>query len=206
MTLPRLVGMVHLGPLPGAPRFGGSIQSVLDRAVVDASVLAETGFDAVIVENYGDEPFFADDVPKITVAAMTQGGGRGARRGADPSRCQRAPQRRHGGLGRRRGDRASFIRVNVLSGAMVTDQGSGPGSCRPGGTGPVALGGTAIWADVHVKHASRWARSRWRMPARHLLTAPAQTSSSCRAHRPAYAGIPTTWPESPSHMRSRGRR
>ena len=72
MTLPRLVGMVHLGPLPGAPRFGGSLQTVIDHALADASILAESGFDALIVENFGDEPFFPDEVPKITVAAMTR--------------------------------------------------------------------------------------------------------------------------------------
>jgi len=32
-----LIGMVHLLPLPGAPRWRGSMQEVLDRAVSDAS-------------------------------------------------------------------------------------------------------------------------------------------------------------------------
>jgi uncharacterized protein len=153
MTLPRLVGMVHLGPLPGAPRFAGSLQSVVDRAVADASVLAETGFDAVMVENYGDEPFFADDVPKITVAAMTRAVAEV--RGAVPIPV---------GVNVLRNDAlaalavaavtgASFIRVNVLSGAMVTDQGLIQGRAAEVTRERAALGGAAIWADVHVKHA-----------------------------------------------------
>ncbi|HEV8308756.1 MAG TPA: BtpA/SgcQ family protein, partial [Methylomirabilota bacterium] len=31
-----LIGMVHLLPLPGSPRWGGSLARVVDRAVADA--------------------------------------------------------------------------------------------------------------------------------------------------------------------------
>ena len=46
-----LIGMVHLSPLPGAPAWGGSMESVFDRAVTDAEALESAGFDGVIVEN-----------------------------------------------------------------------------------------------------------------------------------------------------------
>ncbi|MBT7501638.1 MAG: phosphorybosylanthranilate isomerase, partial [Gemmatimonadales bacterium] len=58
-----LIGMVHLLPLPGSPRWGGSMHRVLDRAEADANALAKAGFDGVIVENFGDVPFFPDVVP-----------------------------------------------------------------------------------------------------------------------------------------------
>ncbi|MBA2338722.1 MAG: phosphorybosylanthranilate isomerase, partial [Acidimicrobiia bacterium] len=60
--------MVHLGPLPGSPRFSGGFDRVVSAAVDDAIRLDEAGFDAIAVENFGDAPFFADDVPKVTVA------------------------------------------------------------------------------------------------------------------------------------------
>lgn len=66
MPLPRLVGMVHLDPLPGAPGYGGSMDAVLDRARSDALAIAAAGFDGIMVENFGDAPFFTDDVPKVT--------------------------------------------------------------------------------------------------------------------------------------------
>ncbi len=153
MIPPRLVGMVHLGPLPGAPRFGGSLQAVVDRAIADASVLAEAGFDAVIVENYGDEPFFADDVPKITVAAMTRAVA--AVRDAVPLPVGVNVLRNDAiaALAIATATGASFIRVNVLAGAMVTDQGLVQGRAAEVARERATLGDASVWADVHVKHA-----------------------------------------------------
>lgn len=52
-----LVGMVHLGPLPGAPNDGGgSIDGVIDQAVTDARLLVEGGFDALLLQNANDHP------------------------------------------------------------------------------------------------------------------------------------------------------
>ena len=153
MTLPRLVGMVHLGPLPGAPRFGGSLQTVIDRALADAFTLAETGFDALIVENFGDEPFFPDEVPKITVAAMTRAVA--AVRDAVPLPVGVNVLRNDAmaALAVAASTGASFIRVNVLSGAMVTDQGLVHGRAAEVARERVALGDAAVWADIDVKHA-----------------------------------------------------
>jgi len=66
-----LIGMVHLGPLPGSAR-SVPLDETIDRAVSDAVDLVDAGFDALMIENFGDAPFFADDVPKITIAAMTR--------------------------------------------------------------------------------------------------------------------------------------
>jgi len=66
-----LVGMVHLQPLTGAPQWKGSMQAGLDAAVNDARALVAAGFDAVVVENYGDVPFRGDRVSATTVAALT---------------------------------------------------------------------------------------------------------------------------------------
>lgn len=150
----RLIGMVHLGPLPGAPGYDRELQDVIDAAVEDAATLADAGFDAVIVENFGDSPFFADDVPNLTVAAMTRAVEAVAAVGLDT------------GVNVLRNDalaalsiaactRASFIRVNVLSGSMSTDQGPIVGRAAE-----VARFRSAhcpdvkIMADVFVKHAT----------------------------------------------------
>ena len=66
----RLVGMVHLAPLPGSPRWDGSMDRVVAAAVADARALVEGGMDALLVENYGDVPFTAGRVEAATVAAM----------------------------------------------------------------------------------------------------------------------------------------
>ena len=146
--------MVHLLPLPGAPRYDGSMQQVLDRAVRDAHALADGGVDGIIVENYGDAPFFPDVVPPVTVAALT-------RAIEEVRRAVRLPI----GVNVLRNDAlsalsvaavtgAQFIRVNVHTGALLTDQGWIAGRAfetlrlRKALDAPVA-----IYADVLVKHA-----------------------------------------------------
>ena len=66
---PLLLGVVHLPPLPGSPghKAGGRWRQ---RAVSDAQAYAQAGFDGVVVENYGDAPFFAGRVPAETSASM----------------------------------------------------------------------------------------------------------------------------------------
>ena len=146
--------MVHLLPLPGAPRYAGSMQEVLDRAARDARALADGGVDGIIIENYGDTPFFPDVVPPVTVAALT-------RAVEQVQRAVRLPI----GVNVLRNDAASalsvaavtgaqFIRVNVHTGALLTDQGWLAGRAfetlrlRQTLDAPVA-----IYADVLVKHA-----------------------------------------------------
>ena len=65
-----LIGVVHLLPLPGSPRYKGSMADVADRAKRDARAYAEGGLDGLILENYGDLPFYPQAVPPETVAAM----------------------------------------------------------------------------------------------------------------------------------------
>src|SRR3954462_213505 len=68
---PVVVGMVHLMPLPGSPLFSGDAGAVFDAARRDALVLAEGGVHAVMVENFGDVPFFPGAVPPEVIAQMS---------------------------------------------------------------------------------------------------------------------------------------
>ncbi|MBR0385901.1 MAG: BtpA/SgcQ family protein [Erysipelotrichaceae bacterium] len=52
-----IVGMVHLLPLPGASGFDGNIEKIEQRALEDAEKLFKGGVDALIIENFGDEPY-----------------------------------------------------------------------------------------------------------------------------------------------------
>jgi membrane complex biogenesis BtpA family protein len=152
---PRLIGMVHLGPLPGAPNFDGDFEAVLKSACGDTTLLTEAGFDAIMVENFGDSPFFPDDVPKITVAAM-------ARVVTTLRRQTQLPI----GVNILRNDAlaalavaatcgASFIRVNVLSGTMYTDQGIITGRAADLARTRAVVGPEIeVYADVFVKHAT----------------------------------------------------
>ncbi|HJU81873.1 MAG TPA: BtpA/SgcQ family protein [Acidimicrobiia bacterium] len=149
--------MVHLSPLPGAPRFRSDtgMDAVMARALEDASRLAEAGFPALMIENYGDAPFFAVGVPPVTVAALTRVVARvkdetGLEVGVNVLRNDAISA-----LGIAAATGAGWIRVNVLSGLMYTDQGPITGQAAE-----VArvrkdwCPGVGILADVFVKHAT----------------------------------------------------
>lgn len=68
-----IIGVVHLRPLPGAPRYdGGPVKEIYRAAVTDALTLANGGVDGIIVENASDMPFARpEDIGPETVAALT---------------------------------------------------------------------------------------------------------------------------------------
>lgn len=148
-------GMVHLLPLPGSPLFGGSIDAVIGAALVDAQAIADGGGDGLVVENFGDRPFFKRDVPPETIAAM-------ARVIADLSREVKLPygvnvlrNDARGALAVAAATGAAFIRVNVHTGAMVTDQGLIEGDAANTMRLRAAIApDVAVFADYMVKHAA----------------------------------------------------
>ena len=155
MSIPRLIGMIHLDPLPGSPGYRGSLDAVTERAVSDAVTLREAGFPALMIENFGDVPFFPDDVPPVTLTAMT-------RIAAEVASAARLPiginVLRNDGLGAlavAAATGASMIRVNVLSGMMYTDQGPIVGrAAEIARFRATVTPSTLILADVFVKHAT----------------------------------------------------
>jgi len=149
-----LIGVIHLKPLPGSPRWGGNLKAVIDFAVADARAYEQGGAHAVFIENFGDVPFTKNAVAPETLAAMTAAG------------CAiRAATKIPIGFNVLRNDARSalalcavcggdFIRVNVHTGAMLTDQGLIEGDAyntvRYRERVKPRVG---IFADVHVKHA-----------------------------------------------------
>jgi len=66
-----IIGMIHLDPLPGSPRYDGmSMRELTELALQEAHTLAEGGIHGAIVENFGDY-MFLKRVPPETIAAMT---------------------------------------------------------------------------------------------------------------------------------------
>ena len=69
-----LVGMVHVGALPGTPRQHMSIDEVTAQAVNEAKLLTDAGFDSIIIENMHDTPYVARKVgPEVTAAMAVIG-------------------------------------------------------------------------------------------------------------------------------------
>jgi uncharacterized protein len=165
-----VVGMVHLLPLPGSPRWAGSIQTVLERARGDARALAEGGVDSVLVENFGDLPFYAGPVPAETVASMTAAVAAVVGTVSLPIGVNVLRNDAAAALAIAAATGARFIRVNVHVGGMYTDQGWIEGAAAATVRLRDRLApGVAILADVMVKHATpppgldleRAAREAW---------------------------------------------
>ena len=153
--IPRVVGMVHLLPLPGSPGFNGSMDEIIKTAVSDASDLAEAGFPALMIENFGDVPFLADGVPAETISAMTVSVTEVSDATGLPFGVNVLRNDAVSALGIAAATGAAFIRVNVLTGIMYTDQGPIVGQAGAVLRKRSQLApGVEIWADVMVKHAA----------------------------------------------------
>lgn len=147
--------MVHLPPLPGAPRHRMGLDRIVEHAVAEAKLLSSAGFSALMVENYGDLPFFPDRVPPETVAAMAVVIDHVRRAVRIPVGVNVLRNDAAAALAIAAATGASFIRVNVHTGVAATDQGLITGRAADTIRSRDRLApGVRIFADVHVKHAN----------------------------------------------------
>jgi hypothetical protein len=159
---PGIIGMVHLPPLPGAPQFAGDRTAIRDRALADAEALSAGGVDAIMIENFGDAPFYPDEVPVHTVAAMSA-------LVRDVAVAVDVPV----GVNVLRNDGraavsvaaaagASFVRVNVHTGVRAADQGLLEGRAHETTRLRDRIDAdVAILADHDVKHSAPLAEREW---------------------------------------------
>lgn len=155
-----VIGMVHLKPLPGSPRFEGDWQAVIDAALKDAQALIDGGVHGLMVENFGDAPFYPDQVPQHTIAHMTTITTRIRALNPElPIGVNVLRNDAQAALAVAHAAQAQFIRVNVLSGARLTDQGIVQGKAAE------LLRQRKAWcsdtirilADLRVKHSAELA-------------------------------------------------
>ncbi|MBD2297112.1 BtpA/SgcQ family protein [Nostoc sp. FACHB-87] len=153
-TRTPIIGVVHLLPLPTSPRWGGSLKAVIDRAEQEATALASGGVDGIIVENFFDAPFTKNQVDPAVVSAMTVVVQRIQNLVTLPIGLNVLRNDAKSAIAIASCVRAQFIRVNVLTGVMATDQGLIEGEAHQLLRYRRELGSDVkILADVLVKHA-----------------------------------------------------
>ena len=150
-----IIGMLHLRPLPGSPDSCDTLSTVRERMLQDCRALLDGGVHGLILENYGDSPYYPGPVPPHTVAYMTAL--------AKEVRCLTSKPL---GINVLRNDGlsamaiatavgAQFIRVNVYTGARVSGEGLIQGQAHEVVRHRHALGSDVrIFADVDVKHST----------------------------------------------------
>jgi membrane complex biogenesis BtpA family protein len=156
-TRKPLIGMIHLSPLPGSPRYNGDgISGAVDAALRDAKALQKGGIDALLIENYGDLPFKPAPTDPETVASMTAIGQEVSKQVDLPIGVNVLRNGAIAALAIANVIRARFIRVNVFAESLLTDQGIIDACAHDLIRFRKQLGAldVAVFADVRSKHAA----------------------------------------------------
>ena len=158
------IGMIHLLPLPGSPEFARieSLEKVIGRCTTELEIYLRTGVHGVIIENYGDAPFYPGQVHPETVASMTRVISESMNRigeKLDDSFILGVNVLRNdakAAIAIAHAIGADFIRLNIHDGVQATDQGFISGMAHETLRYRASLGATEvrICADVRVKHAT----------------------------------------------------
>jgi hypothetical protein len=157
-TLPpkALIGMIHVPALPGTPAQEMTIDAVIERAAAEARLLAEAGFDALLVENMHDRPYLCREVGPEIVAGMTAVGLAVRAAAALPLGVQVLAGANREALAVALACGACFIRAEGFVFAHVADEGTMEADAGPLLRYRKSIGaeGIAILADIKKKHAA----------------------------------------------------
>jgi membrane complex biogenesis BtpA family protein len=70
-SIPKpVIGMIHVGALPGTPANSQSVAEIIAQAIREATVYREGGVDGIAIENMHDVPYLRGEVGPEIVASM----------------------------------------------------------------------------------------------------------------------------------------
>ena len=154
-----LVGMLHVGPLPGSPgqrRSGTTIDAEIARAVAEAETYRSSGFHGLMIENMFDRPYLTSQVGPEVVAAMAVIGREVRRAVPLPLGVQVLAAANEEAIAVALACGASFVRVEGFVFAHVADEGLIEADAGPLLRYRAAVGAEHIrvFADIKKKHSS----------------------------------------------------
>jgi membrane complex biogenesis BtpA family protein len=146
----RLVGVLHLPPLPGAANYrGAAVREIARIAAEDARILADAGFTDVMIQDASDNPQ-PDHVGPATVAAMAVVGAEVRQAVGIPLGVVAGHNDGEASVAIAHAIDAQFVRVKVLTGVSA-----GPDGWIEGCAHRVAMlrrllgSDVEVWADAH---------------------------------------------------------
>ena len=149
-----IVGMLHLRPIPGSPR-AEPLGVVKERMLSDLEALVRGGVDGLILENYGDAPYFPGRVPAQTISYLTRLAMEIRAIASLPLGINVLRSDGISALAVAAAAGAEFIRVNVYTGVRVSGEGLIQGNAHEIQRYLRELGvDTRVFADVDVKHST----------------------------------------------------
>ena len=118
-----LIGVVHVGALPGTPAARDGVAALAERAVKEARLYAGAGFDGIVLENMHDRPYLKGGVGPEVTAAMTVVGREVKRETGLPLGVQVLAGANREALAVAHAIGAEFVRVEGFVFAHVADEG-----------------------------------------------------------------------------------
>ncbi len=118
-----MIGVIHLLPLPGSAKWDGKMAQVILRAEQEATALASAGVDGILIENYFDSPYAKNQIDPAAAIAMAQIAHRIQHFTDTPLGISVLENDPKTALAIAMNIGACFIRVPVLVGTMISEEG-----------------------------------------------------------------------------------
>jgi membrane complex biogenesis BtpA family protein len=155
-TRKPLVGVIHVGALPGAPRSRARVEELIDTAVREAAAYRDGGVDALMIENMHDVPYLRGSVGPEVVAAMAVIGRAVKSESRLPVGAQILAGANLEALAVAHAAGLDYVRVEAYAFAHVADEGIIESSAAEllRFRRKIGAEGVRVWADVKKKHAA----------------------------------------------------
>jgi membrane complex biogenesis BtpA family protein len=155
--VPRaLIGVIHVGALPGTPASGHSVAEIAGMATAEACIYAAGGFHGLIIENMHDRPYLKGAVGPEIAASMAVIGAAVRRAVSLPLGVQVLAGANECAMAVAHACGADFVRVEGFVFAHVADEGiieSSAGALLRYRKA-IGAGRIRVFADIKKKHSA----------------------------------------------------
>jgi uncharacterized protein len=151
-----IIGMIHVGALPGTPANKDSLDQIIAQAERESAIYRECRIDGVIIENMHDVPYQRGSVGPEIVAAMAVIGKRVKQESRLPTGIQILAGANIEALAVAHAAGLDFIRAEGYAFAHIADEGVIESSAARLLRYRRMIGAdrVQVWADVKKKHSS----------------------------------------------------
>ena len=193
-----LIGVIHVGALPGTPGSRQEVGEITEAAVAEACIYAGAGFHGLLIENTHDRPYLKCPAGPEIVAAMTAIGAEVRRAAGLPLGVQILAGANSAAMAVAHACGAKFVRVEGFVFAHVADEGMIESTAGELLRYRRAIGAdrVRVFADIKKKHSA------------HAITADVDVAETARAAEFFLAdgvivsGIATGRPTDPDDVRA----
>ena len=164
-----IIGMIHVGALPGTPAHAQSLAEIVALAISEAKIYRDSGVDGIGIENMHDVPYLRGTVGAEIVAAMTVVGQAVKQESRLPVGIQILAGANIEAMAVAHAAGLDFIRAEGFAFAHVADEGIIESSAAKLLRYRKMIGAerVQVWADVKKKHSS------------HAITADISLGATC---------------------------